>query len=339
MADQNPRGNREGVLTSSLKLADGTTVPSVGLGTWKIDKPAIRPLVEEAIRVGYRHLDCACDYGNEAEVGNGIRAAIDAGYCRRDELWITSKLWNTYHAPEHVRPAVERSLADLGLDYLDLYLIHFPIALKFVPFEERYPPEWVYDPNAATPKMEFAPVPIHKTWKAMEELVRAGLVRQIGVCNFNCALLRDLLSSAEIRPAMLQVESHPYLTQEKLLRFCHEQEIARTAFSPFGASSYLSLGMAQDNESVLNEPIIKTLAQRHNKTPAQIVLRWGVQRGTAVIPKTSRPERLAENLSLFDFDLTDDEIKEISALNINRRFNDPGQFGEAAFNTFCPIYE
>lgn len=339
MADRNPRGNREGDLTSSLKLADGTPVPAVGLGTWKIEKPAVGSLVEEAVRVGYRHLDCACDYGNEAEVGGGIRAAIDAGLCRREDLWVTSKLWNTYHAPEHVRPAVERSLSDLGLDYLDSYLIHFPIALKFVPFEQRYPPEWVYDPGAANPRMEFAPVPIHDTWQAMEELVSAGLVRQIGVCNFNCGLLRDLLAGAEIRPSMLQVESHPFLTQEKLLRFCREQGIAVTAFSPFGASSYLSLGMAQEHESVLDEQIVRTLATRHGKTPAQIVLRWGVQRGTAVIPKTSRPERLGENLSLFDFELADDEMNEISALNRNRRFNDPGEFGEAAFNTFCPVYE
>src|SRR4051795_306644 len=124
----------------TLKLAGGGAMPVVGLGLWKIDRPAAPGIVQRAIRAGYRHLDCACDYGNEAEVGVGIRAALDAGDCRRDELWVTSKLWNTYHAHAHVRPPVERSLRDLGLDYLDLYLIHFPIALEFVPFAERYPP-------------------------------------------------------------------------------------------------------------------------------------------------------------------------------------------------------
>jgi D-xylose reductase len=173
----------------------------------------------------------------------------------------------------------------------------------------------------------------------MEDLLRFGLVRNIGVCNFNVALLRDLLTYAEVAPAVLQVELHPFLTQEKLLRFCKENDIAVTAFSPLGASSYMSLGMERDDESALEQPVVGEIAARHRRTPAQVVLRWGTQRGTAVIPKTTRPERMRENLAIFDFELTEDEMNAISALNRNRRFNDPGVFCEVAFNTFFPIYE
>lgn len=315
------------------------SIPPVGLGLWKVAKPSVPGLVEEAIRVGYRHLDSACDYGNEVEAGAGIKAALAGAGCRREDLWVTSKLWNTYHSPKHVRPAVERTLRDLGLDYLDLYLVHFPIALRYVPFEERYPPGWVFDPSAAKPRMEAAAVPLAATWQAMEELVDAGLVRQIGVCNYGVSLVRDLLSQARIRPAVLQVEIHPYLTQEKLLRFCRENGIAVTAFSPLGAPSYVPLGMATASESVLGHPTVTTIADDVGRTPAQVVLRWGAQRGTAVIPKTSRPERLCENLALFDFALTDEQMTSITALNQNRRFNDPGDFCEKAFGTFFPIYD
>ncbi len=173
----------------------------------------------------------------------------------------------------------------------------------------------------------------------MEQLVGDGLVREIGVCNFGTSLLRDLMSQAEIQPAMLQVEMHPYLTQEKLTRFCHESGIGVTAFSPLGAQSYYQLNMAEANESLLEHATIDKIAQTHDRTPAQVLLRWGVQRGTAVVPKTSRVERLKENLALFDFELTDDEMSAISDLNRNRRFNDPGDFCESAFNTFFPIYE
>jgi D-xylose reductase len=321
------------------KLGTGDEMPLVGLGLWKIDRADAPGLVREALRNGYRHLDGACDYGNEAEVGQGIRQAIEEGTIRREELWVTSKLWNTYHATEHVRPAAERTLRDLGLDYLDLYMVHFPIALEYVPFERQYPPGWVSDPAHPDQGMKLARVPLHEVWRAMEDLVEAGLVRNIGICNYNTALLRDLLSYARIRPAVLQVELHPFLTQEKLLRFCREEGIAVTAFSPLGAPSYVPLGAATPDESVMEQQSIRDVARRHGKTPAQVVLRWGVQRGTAIVPKTSKPERLRENQAIFDFALSDEEMGSISALNRNRRFNDPGVFGEAAFKTFCPIYE
>ncbi|MGC3970301.1 MAG: aldo/keto reductase, partial [Pirellulales bacterium] len=299
-------------MNSSFTLASGDKLPAVGLGLWKIPKPQTADLVQTAIRAGYRHFDAACDYGNEAEAGVGLRAALAAGACRRDELWITSKLWNTYHKAEHVRPACERTLRDLGVDYLDLYLIHFPIALQYVSPEVRYPPEWFFDPQAKEPRMQAAAVPIAETWRAMEELVSSGLVRNIGVCNFGCSLVRDLLTYARVRPAVLQVELHPYLTQEKLLRYCRSEQIVVTGFSPLGASSYLSLNMATADESVLEQSVVKQAAARLGKTPAQIVLRWGVQRGTAVVPKTTHAERLKENLAIFDFELSADEMQAIA---------------------------
>ena len=318
--------------------ADGE-MPVIGLGLWKIDRDQVADAVVEAIRAGYRHLDSACDYGNEKQVGEGIRRAMEEGLCTREELWVTSKLWNTYHHPDHVIMAMDQTLEDLGLDYLDLYLVHFPIALEFVPFETRYPPEWVHDPDDDLPMMKPAAVPLQDTWRAMETLVDSGLTRHIGVCNYGVSLMRDLINYARIAPAVLQIESHPYLTQEKLIRFCAEQDVAVTAFSPLGALSYLELGMAEQAESVLQKPDVIAIADRLGKTPAQVVLRWGVQRGTSIIPKTSKPERLVENAALFDFELTAADMAAISALNRNQRFNDPGVFTELAFNTFVPIYE
>ena len=325
-------------MPSSFALG-GDNLPAVGFGLWKIDKPDTANLVHAAVEAGYRHLDSAADYGNEKEAGEGIKSALAAGLCQREELWVTSKLWNTYHRPEHVRAACEKTLSDLGLDYLDLYLIHFPIALKFVDFDERYPPEWFFDPDAEAPRMEIDPVPLHQTWAAMEDLKESGLVKHIGVCNYNSALLHDLMAYAKQKPEVLQVEAHPYLSQERLIKLAQDYGITVTAFSPLGALSYVSLDMAAENESVLETDAVKIAAARLGKTPAQVVLRWGVQRGTAIIPKTARKERLKENLALFDFELSAEEMQAISALNSNRRFNDPAVFFQAAFNTFYPIYD
>jgi|TARA_B110000240_G_scaffold43945_1_gene49549 D-xylose reductase len=317
----------------------GKSMPTVGLGLWKIDPGAVADAVYQAIKVGYRHLDSAADYGNEKEVGEGIALAITDGLCSRDELWVTSKLWNTYHRREHVEAACRKSLEDLGLDYFDLYLVHFPIALSYVDFNDRYPPEWIFDPEAENPGMRLDAVPLSETWGAMEKLVEVGLCRQIGICNYSTSLVHDLMSYARIKPAMLQVESHPYHTQEALLRTAQQYGIAVTAFSPLGALSYVSLDMATANDSVLTAPVVVAAAQRIGATAAQVVLRWGIQRGTAVIPKTSNPQRLVENLHLSELSLNEDEMAAISALNQNRRFNDPGHFCEAAFNTFHSIYD
>jgi len=326
-------------MNHSIELNTKDKLPAVGLGMWKVPGESCAPLVQSAVAAGYRHFDCACDYGNEIQVGEGLKQVLNAGEARREDLWVTSKLWNTYHRREHVELACKKSLADLQLDYLDLYLVHFPIAQAFVPLEERYPPGWVFDPDAADPAMKFDSVPIAETWAAMESLVQAGLVKNIGVCNFGVSLLRDLINTASTPPAVLQVESHPYLTQEKLLRYCQQEQIAMTAFSPFGALSYHEIGMADRSDSLLEHASIQTIANDQGKTPAQVLLRWAVQRATAVVPKTSRKERLTENLSVFDFELSPDQMTAVSQLNQNRRYNDPGHFCEEAFGTFCPIYE
>lgn len=323
----------------SLSLKWGAKLPSVGFGFWKVEKDQTAQVCYDAIRVGYRHLDCACDYGNEEEVGQGIRQAICDGLVEREDLWVTSKLWNTYHSPEHVRMACEKSLSDLQLDYLDLYLIHFPLAQRFVPIETRYPPGWFFDPDASSPVVEEARVPVQATWQAMEELTKEGLVRNIGICNFGTSQIRDLLTYAHIRPAVLQVETHPRLTQPKLLRYCQQEKIAYTAFSPLGAQSYYSLNMADQSESLLSHPVVTAIAKQVQRTAAQVLLRWGVQRGTAVIPKTSSMERMVENICVFDFQLSGEHMQQLDGLDEGRRFNDPGDFGEAAFNTYLPIYE
>ena len=314
-------------------------MPSVGLGLWKLDQSEAADIIVDGIKSGYRHLDSAADYGNEIQVGEGIKQALGQGICRREDLWVTSKLWNTFHRPENVLPACEKSLRDLGTDYLDLYLIHFPISLKYVDFDTRYPPEWIFDPITENPRMHIDPVPLSETWHAMEGLVERGHVKEIGVCNYNSSLLHDLNAYSSIKPAMLQIESHPFLTQEKLIKTAKKYGMAVTCFSPLGALSYMELEMADKTESVLNENTVRVASKRLNRTPAQIVLRWGLQRGTAIIPKTSKKERLIENQSLFDFELSDQEMSDISDLNANRRFNDPGTFCETAFNTFFPIYD
>ena len=314
-------------------------IPRVGFGLWKIPQEDTADAVVEAVRAGYRHFDSAADYANEEQTGEGLSRAMADGLVARDDLWITSKLWNTFHAPEHVEEACRKTLADLGLDYLDLYLIHFPIALQYVPIAARYPPEWLANPEAENPVMAKAPVPLHATWAAMEALVNKGLVKRIGVCNYNSALMHDLMSYAAIKPAMLQIEAHPYLTQERLIRLAGDYGIDVTAFSPLGAQSYFELNMAEAGESLLGAAPVMVAAQAHGKTPAQVLLRWGVQRGTAVIPKTSKPERMRENLAINDFELSAVEMAAISSLNQDRRFNDPGTFTEAAFNTFHPIYD
>lgn len=314
-------------------------MPPVGFGLWKIPKEDTANAVVEAIRAGYRHFDSAADYANEAESGEGFARAIAEGLVTREELWITSKLWNTFHAPEHVEEACRKSLADLQVECLDLYLIHFPIALEYVPIEERYPPEWLYNPDADEPEMRPAPVPLYQTWHAMEALVEKGLVNRIGVCNYNTGLIHDLMSYATIKPSHLQIESHPYLTQEKLIRCANDYGIDVTAFSPLGAQSYFELNMAEQGESLLGAAPVMVAAQAHGKSPAQVLLKWGVQRGTSIIPKTSKPERMRENLDIDDFELSAVEMAAISALNQDRRFNDPGVFAEAAFGRFHPIYD
>merc|ERR1711915_3913 len=324
-------------MSLSFTLPNGQ-MPAIGYGCWKVGKESAADLIEKVINIGYRHIDGACDYANEKEVGEGIRRAIDGGVCQRKDLFITSKLWNTFHAPEQVEAACRKSLTDLGLEYLDLYLIHFPISLKYVPFDVRYPPEWIYDPNAKERKMEFAPVPVSATWKAMESLVDKGLVKNIGVSNWNCQGLMDLFSYARIKPSVLQIEVHPFLQCERLVKYAQSLGMVVTAFSPLGhGQSYAMMGYG--NVVAIREDIVVEIADRLKVTPAQVVLRWGLQRGYAVIPKSENESRIKENLDVEGFSLSEDDMKRMKKLEKNFRMNDSGHFCSVAFNTECPIWD
>jgi D-xylose reductase len=304
-------------------------------GFWKVPKEECEDVCYHAIQAGYRRLDCACDYGNEKQVGQGIARAIQDGLCTREDLFITSKLWNTYHKPKHVLMAMQKTLQDLGLTYVDEYMIHFPISMEFVEFEKKYPPEW----TNLDGKMVLVPNDMTETWKAMENLVDQGLTKQIGVCNFSTQLLRQILAICHIRPTALQVEMHPHNAQTKLLRFAREAGMRVTAFSALGASSYIAIDMATDQDMLLHDKTVSEIAESKNKTPVQVLIRWALQRNTQPLTKTLRPERMKENRDVFDFYLTGSEMKELDALNKNRRYNDPGVFTEQGMATFCPIYE
>lgn len=304
-------------------------------GFWKVSKECCAEVCFKAIAAGYRRLDCACDYGNEKEVGEGIAKAIKDGLCKREDLFITSKLWNTYHSTEHVPMALDRTLKDLQLSYLDEYLIHFPISMEFVPFEERYPPEWTNKDG----KMVLVPNDMGKTWGAMEALADKGLTKTIGVCNFSTQLLRQIFATCRIRPATLQVELHPQNSQKNLIRFALESEMKVTAFSIFGSASYVELNMATESDSLMKDASILEIAKQKGKSPAQILIRWAMQRNTFPLCKTSSESRMVENRNVFDFDLSEDDMGRIDGLNKNRRYNDPGAFCEPGMGTFCPIYD
>jgi D-xylose reductase len=319
----------------SVALAPLQPSDPLVFGFWKVPKKKCADVCYNAIAAGYRRLDCACDYGNEEQVGAGIARAIEDGLCSREDLFVTSKLWNTYHHPDHVPLALRKTLSDLRVTYLDEYLIHFPISTEYVPIEQKYPPEW----SNLEGKMVVVKNDIGATWQAMEQLMEQGLVKSIGVCNFSTQLLRHVLSTCRVRPSTLQIETHPRNTQEKLIRVAHEAGVRVTAYSVLGASSYLELNMATLGDLLTEDPVIVQIAKVKDKSPAQVLLRWAIQRNTLALCKTSTQARMIENRSVFDFYLTVQEMELISGLNMNRRYNDPGVFCEAAFGTFFPIYE
>lgn len=310
-------------MSPTIKLNSGKEMPQVGFGLWKVSNMEAADVVYKAIEAGYRLFDGACDYGNEVECGKGVARAIKDGLVKREELFIVSKLWNTFHDSERVEPIVRRQLADWGIDYFDLYLIHFPVALEYVDPSQRYPPGWHYD-DAGT-EMRPSKATIQETWTAMEKLVDAGLSRSIGVSNFQAQLLYDLLRYARIRPATLQVELHPYLTQEGLVKMCKHEGIAVTAYSSFGPASFVEFNFphALAMTPLIQEPTIVKLAGKYGKTSAQILLRWATQRGLAIIPKTTSYEYLVQNLDTTGWDIEEADMAAISALNKNTRFNEP----------------
>jgi len=309
----------------TVKLNSGHSMPLVGFGLWKVNNDTCADQVYGAIKAGYRLFDGACDYGNEKEVGQGVARAIKDGLVKRSDLFMVSKLWNSFHDKEQVEPICRKQLADLQLDYLDLYIVHFPIALKYVDPSVRYPPGFTYEGD----KVVSAKAPLHETWAAMETLVEKGLAKSIGISNYNGALVMDCLRYARITPATLQIEHHPYLVQPGLVELAQREGIAVTGYSSFGPQSFLELDMkaAHDAPLLLEHPVIKKIAEKHSKSAAQILLRWATQRGVAVIPKSNNPGRLAQNLDVTGWDLSTEEVKEISGLDKNLRFNDPLNYG------------
>ncbi|KAI8875874.1 xylose reductase [Backusella circina FSU 941] len=304
----------------------GDKMPQLGFGCWKVDPQDAEQTIYNAIKAGYRLIDGAADYGNEAEVGAGIRKALAEGIVKREELFVVTKLWNTYHNKNVVRRAFDKQLEDLGLDYVDLFLIHFPVPLKDVAHEVAYPPGW-YQPGEES-ALEFERSPIHETWAEYEKLVEAKLVRNIGVSNFNVQLILDLLTYCNIKPAVLQVELHPYLQQSRLVKWVQSQGIQVTAYSSFGPSSFITLtDDGKQAAPLLTHSKIEEIAKKHGKTPAQVLLRWAVERNTAVIPKSMSEERIKSNMDIFSWSLEEADTKEIDSLEIGQRFNDPYSYG------------
>lgn len=291
-------------------LRTGRKMPLIGLGTWKSEPGKVKQAVMWALQGGYRHIDCASIYGNEAEIGEALQEMLGSEKpLKREDVFITSKLWNTKHHSEDVEPSLLQTLKDLRLDYLDLYLIHWPYAFQRgdVPFPRKEDGTLLYDH-----------IDYKQTWAAMERLVEKGLVRAIGLSNFCSRQIDDILSVATIPPAVLQVEAHPYLAQEPLLAHCQKHGLVLTAYSPLGSADR---AWKHPEEPVLmQDPAIHNLAAKYNKSPAQVLLRWQTQRGVVAIPKSVTESRIKENIQVFDFTLQPEEMESITALNRGWRY-------------------
>jgi alcohol dehydrogenase (NADP+) len=290
----------------------GGHMPALGFGTLIADAATTTSATRDALETGYRHFDCAERYRNEREVGEALHAGLAAGGIAREDIFVTTKLWNSNHRPERVGPAFEASLERLRLDYLDLYLIHTPFA--FQAGDEQDP----RDENGNVLYDEG--VTLLDTWRAMEDLVDRGRCRAIGLSDITLKELQPLYESARIKPAAVQVEAHPYLPETELLEFCKEKEIVFLAFAPLGQGI---------GPGPLEDPVVLEIAARIEKTPAQVLLAWAVQRGTALLTTPKTADRARENFNIFA--LPSDAFDEINRIQTRQRFNEVVKTGSPGF--------
>jgi len=286
-----------------LTLNNGNIIPALGLGTWLCKPGEVELAVIEAIKVGYRHIDCAWIYGNEGEIGHALEQCFNENLVKREDMFITSKLWMTYARPDLVRDHFISTLTNLKLAYLDLYLLHWPVTLK--EGGDSFPKD-------ADGNFLFSDVYYLDTWKEIEKLKDEGLVKSIGVCNFNHKQIENLIENSRIKPVVNQIEAHPYCSNKKLIEFCLEHKIIPTAYCPLG-SPFNSRLNTQNSE--LGDPVILQLATKYNKSPSQIVIRYHLDRGISLVPKSVTPSRIKENFEVFDFKLSKEDIDAIDALN------------------------
>lgn len=313
----------------NLLFENGDKMPSLGLGTWKSKPNEVYEAVLHAIEVGYRHIDCAYVYKNESEIGQAISEAIAKGLVKREDLWITSKLWNDAHLPQHVLPAIQNSLKDLQLDYLDLYLVHWPVALK----------KGVGLPSDPSEFLTKEQAPLADTWAEMEKLHREGLTRQIGVSNFNSAKIETLKENASIMPTVNQIEFHPYLPQEKLKEYCDQNGIHITGYGPLGAA-YRVADNEVDHPILLENKALKEIAAKHSATVAQVVLAWAIEKGVSVVPKSVNFNRIEENFAAGNLSLDEEDMKIISNLGGPYRYTHGSAWvGEISPYDFSDIWE
>ncbi|OBQ51491.1 aldo/keto reductase [Halodesulfovibrio spirochaetisodalis] len=294
-----------------VQLPSGDRMPALGLGTYLSPPEKIEQAISTALSCGYRHIDCAAIYGNEDDIGAALQKEL-ATY-KREDLWITSKLWCDCHEPDAVLPALKQTLKDLNLSYLDLYLIHWPIALA----------PGVELPQKHEDYITLEQVPLQATWQAMETCVEQGLIRNIGVSNFSTHKLASLLAQARIQPAVNQIEIHPYQQQKQQVAFAQKHNIALTAYCPLG-----SIGTpitTQDGSlppPLLKHPLIISIAKKHSATPAQVLLAWLLKQGIAAIPKSITPERIQENFASTKLDLDTNDMTALAELDMHARIID-----------------
>ncbi|KOX80213.1 Alcohol dehydrogenase [NADP(+)] A [Melipona quadrifasciata] len=304
----------------SFTFSNGYKMPTFGLGTYQSRPGEVEAAVMEAINLGYRHIDTAFFYQNEKEIGQAVQTKIKDGTVKREDLFITTKLWNNFHKETSVVPTCKKSLENLGLSYVDLYLVHWPFA-----FQEGGD----LLPRNENGDLLMSDTDYLETWKGMEECARLGLTRSIGISNFNQDQITRLLSVAEIKPVNNQVEVNVNVNQKPLIEFCKKHNITITGYSPLGQP-----GNKAGIPTGLDNPVVIELSKKYNKTPAQIILRYVLQQGVAIIPKTVTPSRLKENMNIFDFFLTNEEMASIDKIGTGQRV---ARFGDARGHKYYPF--